>query len=344
MKINEVIRKYRKEQNLTQEQVGDYLGVSGPAVNKWERGISCPDISLLAPLARVLKIDVDTLLSFREELTDLEIVEFFNGISEEMMGEGYGTAFEKVAEKLREYPNSDKLMLYGAQILNGGLTMEITEIEGKEAYLSQINSWFERASLSGDSEVAQMASINLIQSLINNEDYEEAQEQLERLPKVSFDKRFIQANLYRKQRKYEDAYRINEEMLYQHISEIIGNMTHIITMLCQERKLEEALELAEKCETVANQFDMGDYVGKSAKLSVYLEMKDREGVFDTLEKMLDGLNDMNRINNSSLYKHMKFNPDDSWDKIKDVIIQGLEKDEEFKEFREDERFCELMER
>ena len=40
MKMNEVIRKYRKERGLTQEQVAGHLGVSTPAVNKWESGIS----------------------------------------------------------------------------------------------------------------------------------------------------------------------------------------------------------------------------------------------------------------------------------------------------------------
>ncbi len=38
MKINEVIKKYRKEANLTLEQIANYLGVTAPAVNKWEKG------------------------------------------------------------------------------------------------------------------------------------------------------------------------------------------------------------------------------------------------------------------------------------------------------------------
>ena len=38
MKMNEIIRVKRKEQNLTQEQVAQRLGVSAPAVNKWEKG------------------------------------------------------------------------------------------------------------------------------------------------------------------------------------------------------------------------------------------------------------------------------------------------------------------
>lgn len=37
MKIGEIIREKRKEQSLTQEQLADLLGVSAPAVHKWER-------------------------------------------------------------------------------------------------------------------------------------------------------------------------------------------------------------------------------------------------------------------------------------------------------------------
>lgn len=40
MKTGELIRTLRKEKKLTQEQVADLLGVSAPAVNKWENGVS----------------------------------------------------------------------------------------------------------------------------------------------------------------------------------------------------------------------------------------------------------------------------------------------------------------
>ena len=48
MKINEVIRAKRLELGMTQEQVANRLGVSTPAVNKWERGASYPDITIMA--------------------------------------------------------------------------------------------------------------------------------------------------------------------------------------------------------------------------------------------------------------------------------------------------------
>jgi len=57
MAISGIIQQRRKALGLTQEQLAEYLGVSTPAVNKWERGTNCPDIALLAPLARLLKTD-----------------------------------------------------------------------------------------------------------------------------------------------------------------------------------------------------------------------------------------------------------------------------------------------
>ena len=68
MDIGSVIKKYRKESGFTQEEMANRLGVTTPAVNKWENGNSKPDIDLLAPIARLLHISLDTLLAFREKI------------------------------------------------------------------------------------------------------------------------------------------------------------------------------------------------------------------------------------------------------------------------------------
>ena len=45
MKIQEIIRQKRLEKRLTQEQLAERLGVTAPAVNKWEKGVSYPEIN-----------------------------------------------------------------------------------------------------------------------------------------------------------------------------------------------------------------------------------------------------------------------------------------------------------
>ena len=49
MQIGSVIRKYRKECGLTQEEMAKRLGVTTPAVNKWENGNTNPDVGTDCP-------------------------------------------------------------------------------------------------------------------------------------------------------------------------------------------------------------------------------------------------------------------------------------------------------
>lgn len=61
--IGSLICRLRKEQQLTQRQLAERLCVSDKAVSKWERGLGCPDVSLLPDLARLLGIQLEGLLS-----------------------------------------------------------------------------------------------------------------------------------------------------------------------------------------------------------------------------------------------------------------------------------------
>ena len=99
MNIGEVIRKYRKEAGITQEEMAKRLGVTTPAVNKWENNNSQPDIALLAPIARLLNITTDTLLSFREDLTEAEIANFTRKLSQDLEKKEYREVFAE-AEKM----------------------------------------------------------------------------------------------------------------------------------------------------------------------------------------------------------------------------------------------------
>lgn len=48
---------------MTQAQLAQRLHVSDKAVSKWERGLGCPDVSLLSALSRYLEVDLEKLLS-----------------------------------------------------------------------------------------------------------------------------------------------------------------------------------------------------------------------------------------------------------------------------------------
>jgi transcriptional regulator with XRE-family HTH domain len=344
LNIGEVIRKNRKQRNLTQEQMANQLGVSAPAVNKWENGISYPDIMLLAPLARLLRVDINTLLSFHEELTEMEITQFVNQLSEEAFTNGFEEAFRHAEDKIREYPNCEKLIFWTAQLMSGSLLMNGQNVTDKEPYENKINSWFEKIALSSDGELAKGAQIYLIQNLIRKDKFEEAQKMLDRIPPLGFDKRSAQIQVYEGQEDYEAAYRMLDEMLYQKITDVNTVLMHDITILCRQKAYEEALSYAQLLEKVSELFALGSYIKHTAYFSIYAEMGDKEKALDSLEAMFDEFDIMGKTKESNLYKHMKFNSDAGIENMKRMILQSFDTDASMDFIREEPRFIKLKER
>lgn len=62
-KIGGLIYKLRKEKGMTQKQVADLLNISDKTISKWERGLGCPDVSLLAELSAIFSVNIEQLLT-----------------------------------------------------------------------------------------------------------------------------------------------------------------------------------------------------------------------------------------------------------------------------------------
>ncbi|MDD3203667.1 MAG: helix-turn-helix domain-containing protein, partial [Pygmaiobacter massiliensis] len=206
MPLNAVVREKRKELGLTQEQVADYLGVTAPAVHKWEKGATYPDVALLPALARLLKIDLNTLLCFHEELSQKEIGLFLNRVTEVFHREGFETALALAMEKVREYPANAGLLHSLAMVLQGSLMMTDFPVQQKESYEAQIIALYERVVDCNDPKYSSQASYMLASRLITAKEYEKAQERLDALPEPNaLDRRTLQARLWMQTGKSEDA-------------------------------------------------------------------------------------------------------------------------------------------
>lgn len=60
-KIGTQIARLRKEQEITQTALAEYLSVSPQAVSRWENGVSIPDICLLPQIAAFFGVSIDDL-------------------------------------------------------------------------------------------------------------------------------------------------------------------------------------------------------------------------------------------------------------------------------------------
>jgi DNA-binding XRE family transcriptional regulator len=72
IKTGTLIRTLRTQKGLTQKALAEAVGVGDKAVSKWERGLGCPDVSLLPQLSRVLGIGLEALLSGALDANDQE--------------------------------------------------------------------------------------------------------------------------------------------------------------------------------------------------------------------------------------------------------------------------------
>ncbi|MFA9376093.1 MAG: helix-turn-helix domain-containing protein [Lachnotalea sp.] len=339
MKINEIIRKLRKEAELTQEQVASYLGVSAPAVNKWENGVSYPDITILPPLARVLKTNIDTLLSFNEELTEKEINQLSSEIAKIAQDDGFVKAFDKGSSLIKEYPNCDSLIYSIAGIFSGLLMM--LEVENPEMYEEKIIQWFSLLTKSQNKDIASYAIVMISSKYVVKKEFEKAQQLLDEIPPVGYDKQLMQASIFSKQDKKREAYEIYERMLYKNAHEISAVIQLISKQLLEEGELEKAEKYADIASKTARLFDLGPYIENTAELFVAREQKEVQRCLNSLEKMMDGIE---RIGNtkSSLYTHINLKEPSNIDLFKKMIKKGLENDDELDFLKEETRFKKII--
>lgn len=70
IKIGKFIATLRKEKDLTQEQLGEKLGVTNKTISRWENGNYMPDIEMLSLLAKEFDVSINELISGERLLLD----------------------------------------------------------------------------------------------------------------------------------------------------------------------------------------------------------------------------------------------------------------------------------
>lgn len=126
MEIGSVIKKCRREKDLTQEQLAEYLNVSVSAVSQWESGKTMPDISMLVSIANFFDITTDELLG-RTNDRDTYLDEAFE---KEKQYLNQGKIFANLAlwrEAVAKYPGDFVFMERLARALDSTLHIGIDE-------------------------------------------------------------------------------------------------------------------------------------------------------------------------------------------------------------------------
>ena len=302
MKINHIIREKRKELSLTQEQVAEFLGISTPSVNKWEKGSSYPDITLLPALARLLKTDLNTLLSFQDDLSDVEVVNFVDEVDKTVQEKGYETAFQMAIDKIHDFPTCENLIYSAVMYLTGALILY--NISESERYEKVFEAFYEQLSRSQNTEIKETATSMLISYSLNRKDFSKAEKLINTLPSSSIDKEERIAVLYTEQGKFLDALKIWEHRILNSITEIQTALMNMLDIAVKEERIEDADFYADVYERASKLFYVTQWIPYNAKLSLSVIKKDKKGCLTALKSTLTAMREKWKPEENPLYKHL----------------------------------------
>ena len=197
MSIGPVILDLRKKRGMTQERLAEAVGVSPPAVSKWETGASCPDVALLAPIARALDTDVNTLLSFHETLPREALLNVLKEVGELAKTDG-PAAVERIRMLTRRYPTDTQLRFQLSSMAMGFPQLYGWPGETKEAALDFAEEGFEYVRRHGEKKLWPIVTYLLAGLLVNRDRLDRAQELLDSLPVLPLAPQTLYAALYQK--------------------------------------------------------------------------------------------------------------------------------------------------
>lgn len=304
MQLGEVIRQYRKDKNMTQKEMASQLGVTAPAVNKWENGNSLPDIKLLAPIARLFGISTDELLSYEQELTEEEIKEILDKADAMLEAGPYREAFAWGKKKLEQYPNCESLIWQMAVLLDA--QRMIQEIPDAEVYDAYIVSCYIRVLQSKDEKIRNGAADSLFGFYMRKKQYEKAKEYLSYFSEQNPERKRKQAQIYSETGQVEEAYKTYEELLFSEYQSVSATFHGMYLLALKQNDLGVAHMLVDKQVELVKCFEMGKYYEASNQLELATIEKDADAVITFMKEMLASVSTINSFYESPLYRHMEF--------------------------------------
>ncbi|WP_346870856.1 helix-turn-helix transcriptional regulator [Clostridium sp. UBA5119] len=277
LNIGETILRLRKEKKITQEQLASMIGISAGAVSKWETGNSTPDISLLAPLARALDTSLDILLSFQQELSEVEVINIKKELVDVFLHQGYIKGEQRCKEYEKEYPNNIYLKLIIAQLIqmysmmSGNVSEEC--IKSRIEYCLTLLYQVTESKVSKYISAALFSIANIQMTL---ENYEESEKALKELSNSFIDPMVLYSSLLQRQGKNKEAENMCKGMLLQYLNQSNAMISILASVSKSEHNYEKAALYLDALNQVENIFKIGMGSGAYNYCRLYIEVGDKE--------------------------------------------------------------------
>jgi len=302
---------------------------------------------LLPILARVLKVDVISLLSFNKDLTELEIRNFAEKITKMITGEGFDVAFKVAMNKISEYPTCEQLIFMVTFVLDSSIM--IYPVKNKEQYQENIEQLYKRLLKSESEEFRNFSIFALIDKSMKQNDYERVEELIACLPDAPlFDKEEPQVNLYIEQEKFAEATEILGNKLIKEAKGLQFTLIGLVKIALKENRYEDTTYYGDLYEKNEKLYGIWEFSANDAHLEVAIAKKDVAECLRILKLMLTSMNqnwDKSDIMSSPLFRQqevfadLEFNPS-----LLPAKIEEIKSDKKFNIIRDHLDYKQLLEK
>ena len=109
IRLGEKIRSLRKQNNLSQEVLAQFLGVSFQAVSKWENGTTMPDVTMIPAIASFFNVSTDELFDFNRVEQEKKIQQLCWDAAQYRLADP-NLAETMLRDALKQYPGNDVIL------------------------------------------------------------------------------------------------------------------------------------------------------------------------------------------------------------------------------------------
>lgn len=342
----------RKAKGMTQEQLAAALGVSAPAVSKWETDSSYPDITLLCPLARALGTDVDNLLAFEEELPQDKLGQYMAEIIELARQGKVPKAEEELNALLHRYPSDIPLKFSAVaafSLFEMNLDLGAAGDEEEKIQQETRQRWSRQKkqlaqAIHDDGNPAYyLSSVSMLISLaLAEEELEEAEKLLKENITNTADFTALWVRLHLKKGERDQALQTLQRQAYKLVADL---RNCLMCLLGEDIGLERdnVVEICGILEKIDSMFSVGGNMGAGLYAEVYLREGEQEKALEYLEQLVDQLAGQLAPPNPLVFAPAITSEKLGWSReMKLVVLQALEKDACFEPLRSQERFQALV--
>ena len=247
-KIGKFIQEKRKEKNLTQKELANKLGVTDRAVSKWERGVGCPDVSILEILSKELDCSILEILKGRK--IENEIIKVTE--ADDYVKDSMNISKQITKEKIISYIN--KVLVTTIIFIFLLLSyLNIVQIKYLKTEYKYTTEYYENKKIQESINTLEK-NINIIknnQGKYSDEDYQKITSQLENMDKIIKSSKIYD---YISNRK-EITYTLNDLIKFNDLYELMSQhyeLTRTLEKYTDSSKMETYRNFISNVEILSN--------------------------------------------------------------------------------------------